>query len=137
MEFKWCCDPIVVIFFEMIFFFISKKFTSVGSVNTCNFFDIFEKIYKCWIECKLSKCWISPNFLSPNGQGSNGFLDKCKLNHSRIKVKQNCSPFLCHFLQPEKNMRGLRKLLSAKRSIIDIMYRLTNDHTYHHYLCLD
>ena len=53
MGYKWCSDPIVVIFFEMKKNFISKKITSVGSsafqknlqqldqTDTCNFFDIF------------------------------------------------------------------------------------------------
>ena len=57
-------------FWNQIFSF-SKKITSVGSANTCKFFDIFKKNYKCWIKCKLSKCWINLNFLSPNGQGLN------------------------------------------------------------------
>jgi hypothetical protein len=53
MGYKWCSDPIVVIFLEMKKNFISKKITSVGSSpfqknlqrldqsDTCNFFDIF------------------------------------------------------------------------------------------------
>ena len=30
MGFRWCCDPIVVIFFETKFFSFSKKIASVG-----------------------------------------------------------------------------------------------------------
>ena len=38
MGFRWCCDPIVVIFFETKFFSFSKKIASVGWSSRCIFF---------------------------------------------------------------------------------------------------
>ena len=38
MGFKWCFDPIVVIFFEIKNFSFPKKITSVGWSSRCNFF---------------------------------------------------------------------------------------------------
>ena len=67
MGFKWCFDPIVVIFFEIKIFSFPKKITSVGWSNRCKFFwnaldptlviflTFFEKNYNDWIKCKLSK----------------------------------------------------------------------------------
>ena len=67
MGFKWCFDPIVVIFFEIKNFSFPKKFTSVAWSSRCKFFwnaldptlviflTFFEKNYNDWIKCKLSK----------------------------------------------------------------------------------
>ena len=71
MGFRWCCDPIVVIFFETKFFSFSKKIASVGWSSRCNFFwnavdptlviflTLFEKITTTG----------SSLFISTNGQG--------------------------------------------------------------------
>ena len=67
MGFKWCFDPIVVIFFEINFFHFQKNLQVLADPVVVNFFEnaldptlviflaYFEKIYNDWIKCKLSK----------------------------------------------------------------------------------
>ena len=69
--FNWCFDPILVIFFEMIFFPFQKKLQVLDQVH-------FKKIYNDWISQHLYFFFAflkkitttgSSHFLSPNEQG--------------------------------------------------------------------
>ena len=87
-------DPTLVIFLEIKIFSFPKKLQVSDQPTLVIFLTFFEKIYKCWIKCKLFKCWISPNFLSPNGQGYSPhdkslilFLDRYTETDSFIMLK--------------------------------------------------
>ena len=55
MGFKWCFDPIVVIFFKSKFFHFQKDLQVLADPVVVIFFKKCQKNYKCWIKCISKK----------------------------------------------------------------------------------
>ena len=83
-------------FWNQIFSF-SKKITSVGSANTCKFFDIFKKNYKCWIKCISKKITTTGSTNTCNFFGNENFLISKKI--TTMGSKHHLNPIVVFFFK--------------------------------------